>query len=282
MGMRHIRAARLVHGVEISGIVDLDSSMRVRLQGDGHLVWPNLESAFASDSFDAAIVATPPASLASIAQALVLHGVHVLVEKPFVINSLFQNGTPVCSDDSPVIVQVGFVERFARFSGEIDRLIYGLDAFPSQPPNQVTLAIRRSSARPQWHCETDPLRDLACHDLDHLERNGVTIRSRTMDHSASSVRILGELWRNGKLLSRLDALAQWGAPAERKWSLNRPNGLSESLRLDASADFGTLWDPLARQLTQFRDSCSAHLERVSLDPMTGLEASQEAENRDRS
>jgi Oxidoreductase family, NAD-binding Rossmann fold len=257
MGIRHLRSAQFVPDIEIFGIVDSNTSTRLHLKKDGHFTFPNLAAALASGAFEAAIVATPPASLAPIAQELVLKGIHVLVEKPFVLDASFQDRTSARSENSRVVIQVGFVERFARFSAEIDRLLFSVANSSHQAADLATLTIRRSSMAPQWHTETDPLQDLACHDMDHLERNGIIVRSRTMERSHSRFHLLGDLWFNERRIAKLDARAQWSSPTERLWCLTRPTGLKEMLTLDASADFGTHWDPLARQLTEFRDSCRA-------------------------
>ena len=155
MGKLHARKLACMNDVDLVGVVDNDD-----------LKAEVLAEELGCDSFeeywdlfgelDAAVVATPPHSHASICKSLIENSIHVLVEKP--ITTDVDEALSLChlAHDTGMVLQVGHIERFNPVFKRIAETI-------THPFDVEAYRHSRVEFRQQ---DVDVVLDLMIHDID--------------------------------------------------------------------------------------------------------------------
>jgi len=155
LGRIHARLLAQVAEAELVGIVDPSPEARAEVAGQlGVPAYP--DHAPLLGQIDAAIVAAPSRLHYSVAQDLLAHGVHVLVEKPLTLNVGDADDLVHLAAAQGLVLQVGHVERFnpalVAASGQVQAPKY-IDAVRAGPYSC------RST-------DTGVVLDLMIHDID--------------------------------------------------------------------------------------------------------------------
>lgn len=156
MGRHHTRVYQELRNTELVGITDIDQD-RAREIADRYDTTA-LSQETLLDSVDAVSIAVPTRYHHETALTAIEAGVHLLVEKPFVVDPV--NGREIIerASENDLRLQVGHVERFNPAVVELDTIISDLDVVairadrlgpPVDRENQVSTAL-----------------DLMIHDID--------------------------------------------------------------------------------------------------------------------
>jgi Predicted dehydrogenases and related proteins len=86
-GRVHLEAWQLVPGANVVAIADPATEARAYARSAGYRTYSSAEKMLERERLDAVSIVTPPADHATAAIASVKHGVHVLCEKPFALNT---------------------------------------------------------------------------------------------------------------------------------------------------------------------------------------------------
>jgi len=111
LGSIHARLLRSLDDVQLVGVVDPLPAARDRVAAEcGVPAWADVRPI--RHELDAAVVATPTAQHHEVAEDLLSHGVHVLVEKPITRTVAEANRLVALAHRHQRVLQVGHVERF--------------------------------------------------------------------------------------------------------------------------------------------------------------------------
>ncbi len=113
LGYHHIRLVRELAGAVCAGFHDTDVARAARVAAELEV------SAFASldgllDACDALCVVVPTSAHASVAQAAIARGKHLLIEKPICVTLDEADALLQAAREAGVLVQTGHIERFNR------------------------------------------------------------------------------------------------------------------------------------------------------------------------
>ena len=144
-GQNHVRVIRQLEGVELTAIVDVDSS-----RGSVTAIAPIL------GQIDAAIVATPTVTHEQVAAPLLEAGIDVLIEKPIADSSAAGERLARLAQAHGRILQVGHLERF-------NPAVLVLEKRVTVP---LFFEIHRLSVFTPRSLDVDVVLDLMIHDLD--------------------------------------------------------------------------------------------------------------------
>lgn len=162
MGRNHLRVYGALAGVALVGIVDSDPSTASEVsRACGVPGYADLGGLLAGEKPDLVSVAVPTAHHFAVVRELLVHGVHVLVEKP--IASTVEQGERLVelAASKSVVLAVGHIERFNPVIVALKRrLAKGM----SGPVYQ--LRASRLSPVPARSRESDVVINLASHDID--------------------------------------------------------------------------------------------------------------------
>lgn len=180
-GRNHVRVASQLPDVELTAIVDSDVAKAQQLAREYR------SSAFADaqnvlGNIDAAIIATPTSTHASIATRLIEAGIDVLVEKPIAESSACGERLAHLARERGRILQVGHLERF-------NPAVTALENALTIP---LFFEIHRLSVFTPRSLDIDVVLDLMIHDLDivlsftrelptELRAAGISVLSNRVD-----------------------------------------------------------------------------------------------------
>lgn len=111
LGQFHAEKYAKMEGVELVGVVDIDST-RAREIAKRHHTQPFFHHAELYDKVRAASVVVPTPSHHSIAKDLFLHGIDILLEKPIAKTLEESDELIALAESKGLILQVGHLERF--------------------------------------------------------------------------------------------------------------------------------------------------------------------------
>jgi len=111
LGKIHARLTRQLDGVELVGVVDPSPEARAAAQAELGVA-AHADHQPLLGQIDAAIIATPTRLHHAVAHDLLVHGVHVFVEKPVTLNVADADDLIQAAEDRGLVLQVGHVERF--------------------------------------------------------------------------------------------------------------------------------------------------------------------------
>jgi len=149
--------------VSVTIVADADP-MRFRCEAPDHVCWrstTNIEEVWQAD-IDAVVIATPAQTHYRLAREALLHGKHVLVEKPLTTSVAEAEELVTLANDLKLILMVGHTFEYNPAVVELRRLIesgelgriYCVDA------ERVNLGVFRHDTNVLW--------DLAAHDISIL------------------------------------------------------------------------------------------------------------------
>jgi UDP-N-acetylglucosamine 3-dehydrogenase len=162
MGRNHARVLSEMEGVELRAVCDQDAeaveSVSSKYGVKGFASWRDMMEA---EELDAAIIAVPTRGHLEVAQGVLAHGLHVLVEKPIATN-LAEGWTLVeAARTSGRLLAVGHVERFNPAVRELQRRMEA-----GEIGRVFQIHARRQGPFPVRIRDVGVVIDLATHDLD--------------------------------------------------------------------------------------------------------------------
>jgi predicted dehydrogenase len=111
LGSIHARLLRSLDEVQLVGVVDPLAAARERVAAECAVpAYADVDAL--GGQLDAAIIATPTAQHHAVAEQMLSHGVHVLVEKPMTRTVAEANRLIALAHRQGLVLQVGHVERF--------------------------------------------------------------------------------------------------------------------------------------------------------------------------
>jgi predicted dehydrogenase len=157
MGKNHYRVAKLIPGVQVAALCDVQPSEAFS-EPYAEPLFPDVDALLAGAQVDAAIVAVPSFLHASIARKCLDKGLAVLVEKPLASTAEEGKGLLEAARAKGAKLAVGHTERFNPVVGALIRELAGKELFSIQ--------ITRVGPFPPRIADVGVLTDLSVHDID--------------------------------------------------------------------------------------------------------------------
>lgn len=198
MGKNHCRVLSTLRTAELIGVFDIDPEVGLSIAREYQSSFHNnLESLLLN--VDAVSVATPTHTHFEIVKQALDHGVHVFVEKPLAENVATAEQLCEVAAESPLVVQVGHIERFNPAYRELKNLLEHMQV--------LAIDFRRLSPFQGSNVDVDVVFDLMVHDTDLIlnlvgeepdEVNvyGISALSGVIDHVVALL-----FYPNGPLVS---------------------------------------------------------------------------------
>jgi predicted dehydrogenase len=158
LGRHHARILSAMPDVELAAVVDVNEE-RARACGAEHRAQPLADSRDVLGKVDAVTIATPTESHAAIAEAMLEHGVHVLVEKPMTTSTREADRLIALAERRQVTLAVGHTERFNPAVAQAKALI----------DDPRFIEVHRLGTFPDRSLDIDVVFDLMIHDLDVVQ-----------------------------------------------------------------------------------------------------------------
>jgi predicted dehydrogenase len=158
MGQHHARIYKTHIGASLIGVADADESRAIEV-AERHATRA-FDVIDLLEAVDIASVAVPTPYHAKVVRQCIEHGVHVLVEKPYVEDLSVGEELAELAAEQDVTIQVGHIERFNPAFMALDGIVDDLDI----------LAIDAERLGPPLDREVrdNPVIDLMIHDIDLL------------------------------------------------------------------------------------------------------------------
>lgn len=158
MGRHHARVYRELPDIELTGVSDIDPD-RAEAIADQYRTTAHERDALL-DTVDLVSIAVPTDQHYEVARSAIEHGVHLLVEKPFVSDR--DEGIELVgrARAAGLTLQVGHIERFNPAIGALDGLLSDLDI--------IAITASRLGPPLDRYVGDDVVMDLMIHDLDVL------------------------------------------------------------------------------------------------------------------
>lgn len=157
MGLNHARAVGRCQGLTLAAVYDIHPDRAAAVAGE-YLCAAVADVAALAGCVDAAVVATPPATHAAVAAALLRRGVHCLIEKPLAAAAHECDAVIQAARSAGAVVQVGHVERFNPAVAAVAAAIGGAPV--------AGLSARRLNPPSGRAAGIDVVADLMIHDID--------------------------------------------------------------------------------------------------------------------
>jgi predicted dehydrogenase len=158
MGARHARCVAAHPDAVLTAVVDVDDAKRDTLAQE--LKCTAYDSADGlTGVVQAAVIATPTATHATFAAALLANGIGCLVEKPFVATAEEGKQVIATAQAANSVVQVGHIERF-------NPALVALLARMTESTVVRSMTARRISGASARVTDIDVVMDLMVHDID--------------------------------------------------------------------------------------------------------------------
>jgi predicted dehydrogenase len=158
MGRHHARVYNELPGANLIGVYDADTEQATQIAKKNGTESLELDELLAS--VEVVSVAVPTAYHYEMATKAIEHGVHVLVEKPFIDERDQGEKLLAQADENNVIIQVGHIERFNPAVMALRDIIPDLDI--------ISVDARRLGPPIDRELGDSVVRDLMIHDIDIL------------------------------------------------------------------------------------------------------------------
>jgi predicted dehydrogenase len=169
MGHHHARVYEELPGVTLAGVTDADPT-RADAIADRYGTVARSQGELLS-AVDVVSIAAPTRYHESLVGAAIDHGVHVLVEKPFVTDLVAGRELADRAREADVTLQVGHVERFNPAVRALDDIVSELSL--------IAVSAQRLGPPVDRDCADSVVRDLMIHDIDviraHLDGEITTV-----------------------------------------------------------------------------------------------------------
>ena len=155
LGRHHARILSTLSGVQLAGVVDLNQARAAEIAAQystaAYTDWHDL-----LDKVDAVTIAAPTVAHASIAEAFLERGLHVLIEKPMTATTVEADRLLAAAAARGVTLAVGHTERFNPAIAHVKPLL--------REPRFIE--VHRLGTFPERSLDIDVVFDLMIHDLD--------------------------------------------------------------------------------------------------------------------
>lgn len=184
MGTNHARVLPQVPDASLSHVVDPDRQ-RAALLADAYGARPLSSISELAGQVDAAIVATPTSTHATLALSLIESGIHVLIEKPIAASVEEAELLIDAAARSAVTLQVGHVERFNPVVLELENLVSDLVHINIARIGPYSGRVRDGVILDLMTHDLDLARTLARSEVQDVAAIGRRTRSDTEDLASS-------------------------------------------------------------------------------------------------
>ena len=157
LGQFHAEKYANMEGVELVGVVDIDSS-RAKVIAERFRTQPFLHHSSLINKVQAVSIAVPTLLHYSIAKDFLLQGIDVLLEKPLTSTLEEADELIEIAESKGLILQVGHLERFNGAFSALERIIH----------SPVYIESHRLSPFPGRGTDVNVVLDLMIHDIDIL------------------------------------------------------------------------------------------------------------------
>lgn len=189
MGQHHCRIYSNTRGTRLVGICDKDLKVGAEIARKYEV--PGFESVDQLlDHVDAVSIATPTQHHFDLAMRCLERGVHVLVEKPFTETLQQAEMLIEAAEQSGLVVQVGYIERFNPTYLELKKVL--------EDQEILAISFRRLSPFQNSNTDVDVVLDLMTHDLsliydlfgrfpDRVSAHGLSVFTDATDHAVAQL-----------------------------------------------------------------------------------------------
>lgn len=155
LGSIHAKIYKQIPGCSLAGVCDSDPKRLKEVSGSLRVPgYSNIAELFGK--IDAASVAVPTRLHKKIAEELLAHNVHLLVEKPFTVNLEEADQLIDLAKKQGLILQVGHIERFNSAFNATQKII----------KNPKFIECHRLSSFPNRSLDVGTVLDIMIHDID--------------------------------------------------------------------------------------------------------------------
>ena len=155
LGSIHAKIYKHIPGCTLVGVCDTDPKQLKEVSGSLRVPgYANLSDFFGK--IDAASVAVPTRLHHKIAEELLAHNIHLLVEKPFTVNLEEADQLIALAEKNNLILQVGHIERFNSAFIATQKII----------KNPKFIECHRLSPFPNRSLDVGAVLDIMIHDID--------------------------------------------------------------------------------------------------------------------
>jgi len=155
LGSIHAKIYKQIPGCNLVGVCDSDPKQLKEVSGSLRVPgYSNLSDLFGK--IDAASIAVPTRLHKKIAEELLRHNVHLLVEKPFTVNLEEADCLIDLAKQQNLILQVGHIERFNSAFNATQKII----------KNPKFIECHRLSSFPNRSLDVGVVLDIMIHDID--------------------------------------------------------------------------------------------------------------------
>jgi predicted dehydrogenase len=158
MGSNHVRVYQELPGARLCGVADADPGRAAEVAREYDTVAMARDDLL--DAVDAVSVAVPTPFHYEVARDAIDHGVHLLVEKPFVQHPSDGRELIAAAEAVDVTLQVGHIERFNPAVEVLTKVVSGLDV--------IAIQARRLGPPVGRNVGDGVVLDLMIHDIDVL------------------------------------------------------------------------------------------------------------------
>lgn len=282
MGRHHVRHSQLLPDFELVGVCDTNEAYlhAFQSQNPGIPTFTRLTDLITNLQIDIACVVVPTSLHSAISRTLLMHGIHVLVEKPIASTVAEAKSLMTLATEHKKRLFVGHVEFF---NPAIQAFLTYIRSHDFGQLRRV--AIRRWSPMPSQITDTDVVADLCVHDLHILTQlfsdmpKTVTWHTRNHQLGSRADTAIGVL---GYPTATVSVEANWISPVKvREWDilsdthLAKIDLLNQTLRIDTGKTVSDItvqkaW-PLETELAHVASSIREN--RPSpIDAIYGLQA----------
>jgi predicted dehydrogenase len=174
-GQFHVEKYLKMEGVELVGVVDIDST-RCREIAERYPVQTFLHHSDLFDKVQSVSIAVPTPFHHSIAKDFFLHGVDILLEKPIASTLEEADELIVLAESNGLILQIGHLERFNG----------AFQAVKGMVQNPFLIESQRLGPFSGRGSDVDVVLDLMVHDID-IVLNLVHSKIKRLDANGSSI-----------------------------------------------------------------------------------------------
>ncbi len=192
MGQHHCRIYSNTRKTKLVGVCDINPKVGAEIARKYEV--PCFESFDQLLNFvDVVTIATPTQLHYDLAMRCLDRGVHVLIEKPFTETVGQAEDLISKAEQTGLVVQVGYIERFNPTYLELKKVI--------EDQELLAISFRRLSPFQNSNTDVDVVLDLMTHDLalvhdmfggfpDKLSAHGLSVFTQTIDHAVAQLPFL--------------------------------------------------------------------------------------------
>ncbi|MFH5801505.1 Gfo/Idh/MocA family oxidoreductase [Haladaptatus sp. CMAA 1911] len=158
MGRHHARVYRELPNTDLVGVYDVDTEQAKSVAEKCGTVVLELDDLL--DAADVVSIAVPTKYHHEMATKCIQRGIHILIEKPFVLHRKEGEELIEMAEENDVIIQVGHIERFNPAVVALRDIIPDIDI--------ISITARRLGPPLDRQMPDSVVKDLMIHDLDIL------------------------------------------------------------------------------------------------------------------